>query len=103
MSDKANTEIARMMCKLISLNEDESVMKATMKKNHDEFYANMKISVEKGIEKSRKEGIEEGRKMGRIESSIQIAINLLEEGFDKFLISKTTGLPIEKIESLKIS
>jgi predicted transposase/invertase (TIGR01784 family) len=66
----------------------------------------MRIFMEKGIKKDRNEGIDKGRdegmKRGTEKSKIQIAINLLKEGFDRLMISKITGLPIEKIECLKI-
>ncbi|SHG46566.1 conserved hypothetical protein (putative transposase or invertase), partial [Thermosyntropha lipolytica DSM 11003] len=50
-----------------------------------------------GREEGRKEGREEGRKEGREEA----ALNALREGLDVKLISRLTGLSVERIEELK--
>ncbi|SHG46672.1 conserved hypothetical protein (putative transposase or invertase) [Thermosyntropha lipolytica DSM 11003] len=50
-----------------------------------------------GREKGREEGREEGRKEGREET----ALNALREGLDVKLISRLTGLSVERIEELK--
>lgn len=51
---------------------------------------------EKLLRKEKKEGIKEGSK----EKSISIVKNLLKENIDISIISKTTGLSIDEINSL---
>lgn len=41
-----------------------------------------------------------GEKRGAFNNSIEIAIELLKEGIDKTLVSKTTKLDMEKVEEL---
>ena len=52
---------------------------------------------EKGIAK----GIEKGREEGKKSKALQIAKNLITQGVDAKVISKSTGLSIEEIERLK--
>ena len=49
----------------------------------------------------RREGKEIGIEIGALEEKIQIAKNLLKEKVDMKIISKSTGLSLEKIEKLK--
>ncbi len=55
------------------------------------------IGIEKGIE----QGIEIGEERGEKRKQLEIAKNLLDEGFDQNIIIKLTGLTIAEIKSLK--
>ena len=56
----------------------------------------IKEGMEQGIEKGKEEGIKEGIK----ETQIFMAKNMKKENIDINIISKVTGLSIEKIEKL---
>lgn len=64
-----------------------------------------KRGIEQGIEKGRaeglKRGIEQGIEKGKIETSLQIAKNLLKAGMDIETICSATKLTREEIEQLK--
>jgi len=57
------------------------------------------------METVRNEGLSEGEKKGRqkgkLEAYKEMAIRLLEQGYDITAISKITGLPKPDIESLR--
>ena len=55
----------------------------------------------KGIEKGIKKGIEKGMEKGKKEKAIEIAKSLLNIGLDVEMISSTTGLTIDEINSIK--
>ena len=55
----------------------------------------------KGIEKGIKKGIEKGMEKGKKEKAIEIAKSLLDIGLDVEMISTTTGLTIDEINSIK--
>ncbi|MFN8671287.1 MAG: hypothetical protein U0457_04280 [Candidatus Sericytochromatia bacterium] len=38
---------------------------------------------------------------GKIEREVEMSINMIKEGFENKIISKITGLTIEKIETLR--
>lgn len=59
--------------------------------------ATMTYATQQGIEKGIEQGIEQGVEKGKI----QTAINLKKMGMDISTISKATGLPESRIESLK--
>ena len=46
------------------------------------------------------EGREEGRVKGRKERALEIAYNMKQEGVDKALIIKTSGLSEQEVDSL---
>ena len=52
-------------------------------------------------ERGRREGIEEGKVLGIEESKVEIAKKLFKENIDEQIISKVTGLSMEKIRDLK--
>lgn len=55
----------------------------------------------KGMEKGIKKGIEKGMEKGKKEKAIEIAKSLLDIGLDVEMISSTTGLTIDEINSIK--
>lgn len=58
---------------------------------------------EEGREEGRQEGRQEGIEQGTSQAKHQIAKNLLAEGLDINVISKTTGLSLEELSNLKES
>ena len=54
-----------------------------------------------GIEKGTVIGIEKGTAIGIEKGKIETSINMIKEGFDDKIISKITGLNLEKIEELR--
>ncbi|SHH23589.1 conserved hypothetical protein (putative transposase or invertase), partial [Thermosyntropha lipolytica DSM 11003] len=54
-----------------------------------------------GIKEGIERGIREGREQGIQEGIEKAALNALREGLDVKLISRLTGLSVEKIEELK--
>ncbi len=87
-SDKYMTEFKK---KVESLNNN---------KRYKEF-----LSAEEDMRKTnntfKEIGRREGAEIGALEEKIQIAKNLLKEKVDMKIISKSTGLSLEKIEKLK--
>ena len=77
----------------------EAICIAKYKKEFIEegYEQGMEKGIKQGIKKGKKEGIEEGQKKEKIE----IAKNMLEQKIDIDVISKVTGLNIEKILDLK--
>ncbi|MCM1371127.1 MAG: hypothetical protein NC181_04505, partial [Clostridium sp.] len=70
-----------------------------MSKEEDErkiFNSRMSEATRKGLEK----GIEEGIKEGKQEEKLEIARNMINNGFDIKTISKITKLSINEIEKL---
>jgi len=63
--------------------------------------AALEFALEKGQKEGIEQGIETGREQGRNEAKIQTAKNMLELGLDIEIISKSTGLSVEKILELK--
>jgi len=57
--------------------------------------------IKQGIKKGKQEGIEEGLEKGRQEQNLQIAKNLLQQGFSQEVILKTTGLMQEALAKLR--
>lgn len=55
----------------------------------------------KGMEKGIKKGLEKGMEKGKKEKAIEIAKSLLNIGLDLEMISTTTGLNIDEINSIK--
>ncbi|MDR2965349.1 MAG: hypothetical protein LBU88_06205 [Treponema sp.] len=60
----------------------------------------MDLRYEEGLEQGIATGREEGMERGIEQSSKQIARNLLAEGSTIEFVQKTTGLPIETIQTL---
>jgi predicted transposase/invertase (TIGR01784 family) len=65
------------------------------------YYRDLKNSLDTAKEEGREEGIEIGVEKGREERNIEIAKELLKNGIDIDIISKSTGLTQEQIERLK--
>ncbi|SHH34054.1 conserved hypothetical protein (putative transposase or invertase), partial [Thermosyntropha lipolytica DSM 11003] len=61
----------------------------------------IKEGIEKGIREGREQGIQEGIAKGIEQGIEKAALNALREGLDVKLISRLTGLSVERIEELK--
>jgi len=75
------------------LNEDETFQSAMTYEEDQELILN----TEKMIAENR--GIKKGKREGKKESIISVVKNMLSENIDINVISKVTGLPINKIKS----
>jgi predicted transposase/invertase (TIGR01784 family) len=53
-------------------------------------------------EKAEERGIEKGIELGRHDEALDIARELLKEGWSVEYVAKITKLPVEEIEKLKI-
>ena len=58
-------------------------------------------SMEQGFEKGIEQGVEQGMEQGSKKEKIEIAKKLLEEKVDINIISKTTGLTIEELKTIR--
>jgi predicted transposase/invertase (TIGR01784 family) len=56
---------------------------------------------QRGLEKGEQRGLEKGLQKGKLESKVEIALNLLRKGMTVELISELTDLPAERIAQLK--
>ena len=61
----------------------------------------IKEGLKEGREEGRVEGLKEGREEGSQNKALEIAKNMLKENMDINLISKITGLSLNKINELK--
>jgi predicted transposase/invertase (TIGR01784 family) len=53
------------------------------------------------LETAMEEGIKKGEKKGKTERNVEIALVLIEKGFDNPQIHEITGLTFEEIEKLR--
>jgi predicted transposase/invertase (TIGR01784 family) len=72
-----------------------------VQENEYDKYTRHQMSIIANEEDARAEGIKIGKKEGREEGKIEIAKSMLSDGHSVELVSKYTGLPIEKLKSLK--
>ncbi len=56
---------------------------------------------QRGLEKGEQRGLEKGLQKGKLESKVEIALNLLRKGMTVALIGELTDLPTERIAQLK--
>ena len=57
--------------------------------------------INRGIREGREEGLQKGLQEGIERRGVEIALNLIGEGFDTSTISKVTGLTISQIDALR--
>lgn len=62
----------------------------------------VETAVMEAVVKERVKSLAEGKNIGKLEEKIEVAINLIKNGVDLEIISKSTGLSIEEINELKI-
>ena len=55
----------------------------------------------RGLEQGREQGFVDGVKHGKMDAIIEVAKSLLKENISLDVISKCTGLSLEKIEKIK--
>jgi predicted transposase/invertase (TIGR01784 family) len=87
---------------LVSISKDQEAKIRAMWKEKAEldYYNDITISKQEGIEKGRQEGIAQGRQEGSEKKAIEVARNFLEMGLDVKQIAQATGLSVEQINSL---
>ncbi|MFN8670506.1 MAG: Rpn family recombination-promoting nuclease/putative transposase [Candidatus Sericytochromatia bacterium] len=83
------------------------LLTAIRKEKQDLIEKGTAIGIEKGtvigIEKGTAIGIEKGTAIGIEKGKIETSLNMIKEGFDDKIITKITGLNLEKIEELRKS
>lgn len=75
------------------MNIVEKIRRAAQRKGKRE---GMQLGLEKGLEQGLEQGVQEGRR----EEALRIAATMLEEGLDRVLIARFTGLSVNEINSL---
>ena len=91
-----------------SIEEAQEAYKKILENKHDmelaelrEKYVRDQISIKKtGYRQGRESGIEEGKALGRAQEKIETAKKFLEQGVDKEIVTKATGLTKEQVEEL---
>ena len=99
---KENKVVAKYMDELDKINKDPVFIRRISYEKDQEmiFNSRMKKATEKGLSKGLKQGLEQGLEQGINQEKISIARNLLKQNVDINVISKSTGLSIEEIESI---
>ena len=95
--EKVEIEIKEAKAQLVRLSEDRKEGEQYEKRRESRLneVSTLAYAEEKGMVK----GIEQGAKLEKIE----IAKNLIQNGLDNKLISKSTGLSLEEVEKLRVS
>ena len=93
--EKVEIEIKEAKAQLVRLSEDRKEGEQYEKRRESRLneVSTLAYAEEKGMVK----GIEQGAKLEKIE----IAKNLIQNGLDNKLISKSTGLSLEEVEKLR--
>ena len=109
--EKIEVDIKEAKAELIRLSGDRKERERYEKRRESRLneisalsYAEEK-GIQKGIEQGVKQGLEQGVKQGLEQGAkqekIEIAKNLIQNGLDNELISKSTGLSVEEVEKLR--
>lgn len=85
------------------LNKDEIIIDFLTKEEEDELKKQSYLDegYELGEEKGMKAGQKIGKELGKKEEKENLAVKMLENNIDISVVSKITGLSIEKLEKLK--
>ena len=97
--EQKNQELKEAKVELIRLsgNKEERELFEKRRQSLLEEVSALSYAEEKGIKKGIEQGIEQGAK----QRNIEIAKNLIKNGLDNNLISKSTGLSLVEIEALR--
>ena len=109
--EKIEVDIKEAKAELIRLSGDRKERERYEKRRESRLnevsalsYAEEK-GIQKGIEQGVKQGLEQGVKQGLEQGAkqrnVEIAKNLIQNGLDNELISKSTGLSVEEVEKLR--
>ena len=89
------------------LNKDEIIIDFLTKEEEDELKKQSyldegyELGEEKGMKAGQKIGQKIGKELGKKEEKENLAVKMLENNIDISVVSKITGLSIEKLEKLK--
>ena len=97
--EKIEVDIKEAKAELIRLSGDRKERERYEKRRESRLneISALSYAEEKGIQK----GIEQGLEQGAKQRNVEIAKNLIQNGLDNELISKSTGLSVEEVEKLR--
>ena len=101
--EKVEVEIKEAKAELVRLSGDRKERERYEKRRESRLneVSALSYAEEKGIQKGIEEGVKQGLEQGAKQRNIEIAKNLIQNGLDNELISKSTGLSIEEVEELR--
>ncbi len=101
--EKVEIEIKEAKAELIRLSGDRKERERYEKRRESRLneISALAYAEEKGILKGIEQGLEKGLEHGAKQEKIEIVKNLIQNGLDSKLISKSTGLSLEEIEKLR--
>ena len=101
--EKVEIEIKEAKAELVRLSGDRKERERYEKRRESRLneISALAYAEEKGILKGIEQGLEKGLEQGAKQEKIEIVKNLIQNGLDSKLISKSTGLSLEEIEKLR--
>ena len=101
--EKVEVEIKEAKAELVRLSGDRKERERYEKRRESRLneVSALSYAEEKGIQKGIEEGVKQGLEQGAKQRNIEIAKNLIQNGLDNELVSKSTGLSIEEVEELR--
>ena len=97
------SEMKEAAVRITKLSKEESELweEEAIEKNRRDRVAELDFARDEGLEMGMLKGMEAGRAEGMVKGVSLTALNMLKENIDIHVISKVTGLTVEKIEKLK--
>jgi len=92
---------AMEMLAVSNLTKEERELNEVYERNRSKLFSREAYVYEKAMTQGVAQGIEQGIEQGRFEEKIEMAKNLLQDQLSFDLISKYTGLALERIQHLK--
>ena len=101
--EKVEVEIKEAKAELVRLSGDRKERERYEKRRESRLneVSALSYAEEKGIQKGIEEGVKQGLEQGAKQRNIEIAKNLIQNGLDNELISKSTGLSIEEVKAIR--
>lgn len=101
--EKVEVEIKEAKAELVRLSGDRKERERYEKRRESRLneVSALSYAEEKGIQKGIEEGVKQGLEQGAKQRNIEIAKNLIQNGLDNELISKSTGLSIEEVKEIR--
>ena len=101
--EKVEIEIKEAKAELIRLSGDRKERERYEKRRESRLneVSALSYAEEKGIQKGSEARVKQGLEQGAKQRNIEIAKNLIQNGLDNELISKSTGLSIEEVKEIR--